>query len=196
MRKQNPLPMSDYIPLSLLNDFTFCPYSIYLHNVYGSADQDLFYAVPQIRGGFAHETIDSKRVSTRKDVLLSLPVVSEKYCLTGKIDLYDVEQKKLIERKYRLSQVYQGQLYQLWGQFFCMQEMGYEIEKLAFYEISTHKTLPVSLPSSDDIAKFESFLDTFVRYDPSNNIAVSPNKCQHCVYCNLCDKTEEENVYS
>ena len=26
--------MNDYIPLSTLNDFIFCPYSIYLHSVY------------------------------------------------------------------------------------------------------------------------------------------------------------------
>ena len=29
----------DYISISTLNDFIFCPYSIYLHNVYMDADE-------------------------------------------------------------------------------------------------------------------------------------------------------------
>ena len=29
----------DYIHISTLNDFIFCPYSIYLHNVYMESDE-------------------------------------------------------------------------------------------------------------------------------------------------------------
>jgi hypothetical protein len=47
--------MTEYIPLSMLNDFVFCPYSIYLHNVYMEADEDLFKAPPQIKGTIAHQ---------------------------------------------------------------------------------------------------------------------------------------------
>ncbi len=31
--------MDDYISISTLNDFIFCPYSIYLHNVYMETDE-------------------------------------------------------------------------------------------------------------------------------------------------------------
>ena len=31
--------MEDYISISTLNDFIFCPYSIYLHNVYMETDE-------------------------------------------------------------------------------------------------------------------------------------------------------------
>ena len=40
--------MDDYIAISTLNDFIFCPYSIYLHNVYMEADEGVYHAVPQI----------------------------------------------------------------------------------------------------------------------------------------------------
>jgi CRISPR-associated protein Cas4 len=50
--------MYDYIAISTLNDFIFCPYSIYLHNVYITCEEELFHAVPQTRGKAAHETID------------------------------------------------------------------------------------------------------------------------------------------
>lgn len=42
--------MSDHIPISWLNDYVFCPYSIYLHNVYMSTDEGLYHALPQVRG--------------------------------------------------------------------------------------------------------------------------------------------------
>ena len=39
-----------YISISTLNDFIFCPYSIYLHNVYMESDEGLYNATPQTRG--------------------------------------------------------------------------------------------------------------------------------------------------
>jgi CRISPR-associated protein Cas4 len=94
----------DYISISTLNDFIFCPYSIYLHNVYMDTDEGLFHAAPQTRGKIAHESVDNKTASTRGGDLLSLPVVSEKYGLVGKIDIYRGNEHKLIERKYQLKQ--------------------------------------------------------------------------------------------
>lgn len=42
--------MDDYISISLLNDFIFCPYSIYLHNVYMESDESQYHAAPQTMG--------------------------------------------------------------------------------------------------------------------------------------------------
>ncbi|SJZ63676.1 CRISPR-associated protein Cas4, subtype PREFRAN [Porphyromonas crevioricanis] len=188
--------MDDYILISTLNDFIFCPYSIYLHNVYMSMDKDLYHAAPQLRGTLAHGATDDRSSSTRKDVILALPICSERFHLIGKIDVYRQREKKLIERKYQLKQIFQGQIYQLWAQFFCMKEMGYEVESIAFYEMSTNKMRPIPLPSSDEELEFEAFIARFLNYDPSEPIITNPNKCKHCIYCNLCDKTDVENVYS
>ena len=157
----------DYISISTLNDFIFCPYSIYLHNVYENTDESLFHATPQAQGRIAHETVDEKNSSTRKDVLQALPVYSEKYGLMGKIDVYKMKEKYLVERKYQLRQIYQGQIYQLWAQLFCLQEMGYKVERIAFYEISTKRTFPINLPTAEDIQRFEHFLRSFRNYDPT-----------------------------
>ncbi len=185
----------NYISISTLNDFIFCPYSIYLHNVYENTDESLFHATPQTRGRIAHETVDKKKSSTRKDILQALPVYSEKYGLMGKIDVYKAKEKYLVERKYQLRQIYQGQFYQLWAQMFCLQEMGYEVERIAFYEISTKRIIPVNLPTNEDIQRFELFLHSFRSYDPTQPFLPNLNKCRHCIYCNLCDKTTEDNVY-
>ncbi len=187
--------MEDYISISTLNDFIFCPYSIYLHNVYMETDEGLYHATPQTRGKIAHETIDKKKASNRADDLQALPILSEKYGLMGKIDIYKGKEQKLIERKYNLKQIFQGQIYQLWAQYLCMMEMGYTIQSLAFYEISTNKMIPVRLPTEEDVKGFESFLERFRSYDPTASMATNMNKCRHCIYCNICDKTEEENVY-
>ena len=67
----------DYISISTLNDFIFCPYSIYLHNVYMESDEGLYHATPQTRGRNAHDAVDTKKASNREDVLQSLPVQSK-----------------------------------------------------------------------------------------------------------------------
>ena len=51
--------MNDYISLSTLNDFIFCPYSIYLHNVYMETADDMYKAVPQIEGMLSHQGVDN-----------------------------------------------------------------------------------------------------------------------------------------
>ena len=115
--------IDDYIAISTLNDFNFCPYSIYLHNVYMDTDEGLYHAIPQTRGKIAHQSIDTKKASNRKDDLQSFPVFSEKYRLMGKVDMFKKKEKLLIERKYQLKQIFQGQIYQLWAQYFCLLEM-------------------------------------------------------------------------
>ncbi len=88
--------MDDYIAISTLNDFIFCPYSIYLHNVYMEMDEGVYHAVPQTRGRIAHETVDNKKTSNRSDELQALPIISERYGLTGKIDIYRRREKKRV----------------------------------------------------------------------------------------------------
>ena len=185
----------DYISISTLNDFIFCPYSIYLHNVYMDTDEGLYHATPQTRGKLAHEPVDTKTSSDKKNEILALPVMSEQLGVMGKIDVYRKNEKKLIERKYQLKQIYQGQIYQLWAQYFCMVEMGYEVDEIAFYEISTNKTISISLPTIADKIELEGFIKSFKEYNPATQFVANPNKCRHCIYCNLCDKTEENNVY-
>ena len=188
--------MNDLIAISTLNDFIFCPYSIYLHQVYVDTDEDMYHAKPQTRGRNAHEKVDMKHTSTKKSVLESLPVLSHELGVYGKIDVYNKETKTLIERKYLLKNIYQGQYYQLWAQYYCMLEMGYEVDGLAFYEISSRKTIKVPLPGDVEKEELARFVDSYRNYNPKEPLVINENKCTHCIYCNLCDKTDKENVYS
>jgi CRISPR-associated exonuclease Cas4 len=189
--------MNDYISLSMLNDFIFCPYSIYLRSVYMGADEELYKASPQIRGTIAHQGVDSKTGSTRKGDLMSLPVYSDELGISGKIDIYKQDRHLLVERKNNLKRIFRGQTYQLWGQYFCMREMGYEVERLAFYEMSTNKMFEVERPGDSEKRELVEFVEKFKRYSPGvTDFKANPNKCVHCIYCNLCDKTATDNVYT
>lgn len=157
----------------------------------------IYHAPPQTQGRIAHQTVDHKTASNRSNDILSLPVYSEKYGIMGKIDVYKKDEKRLIERKYKIQQIFQGQIYQLWAQMICLREMGYPVESIVFYETSTNKTIPLSMPTDSDLLGFYDFLHKFRSFNPlSTPFAVNPNKCRHCIYCNLCDKTTIDNVYS
>jgi len=133
----------------------------------------------------------NKNINTNKNII-------DKFDLSiiGKIDLYIGREKKLIERKYQLNNIYQGQIYQLWAQYFCMTEMGYNIDSLAFYAISTNTTFPIEIPNEANKIELINFISRFKHFDPTKHLKVNTNKCIHCIYCNLCDKIDVENVYS
>lgn len=97
--------MEDLILISNLNDFIFCPVSIYFHKLYGNQDKLTYQSQYQINGTKAHEKVDNKRYSSRKDVKMALDVYSDEYKIVGKIDLYDGISKILIERKSVLKNI-------------------------------------------------------------------------------------------
>lgn len=189
--------MNDYIPLATLNDFIFCPYSIYLHSVYMETEDEVYKAPPQTRGTIVHQATDMKTGSNRHADLLALPVFSDELGIMGKIDIFKQDRRLLIERKNNLRNIYHGQIYQLWGQYFCMEEMGYDVRQLAFYEIATNKMTTLPLPGPEGKEELKRFIEEFKTYDPLlTPFKVNPNKCRHCIYCNLCDKTNLDNVYT
>ena len=55
--------MDDIIKISNINDFIFCPVSIYFHNLYGNQEKLMFQSKYQLNGTKSQETIDRK--STR-----------------------------------------------------------------------------------------------------------------------------------
>lgn len=187
--------MEDYIPISTLNDFVFCPYSIYLHNIYMSADDGLYHAVPQLKGRSAHNSLDDKTYSSKKNDIMSLGVYSETLGVAGKIDLYKTDRNLLVERKYRLTKIYRGQYYQLWAEYFCMLEMGYKVNDIAFYEMATNKLIPVRSPGDMEYNELQKVISDYRHYSPDAEIEINISKCSHCIYSNLCDKTASDNVY-
>ena len=107
--------MEEMIPISYINDFTFCPASIYFHGLIDGSDKMLYQSKYQIEGPASHHTVDNHTYSTKKDILQGMHVCSIKYGLIGKIDIFDKKNKILIERKKRISKIYSGHIFQLYG---------------------------------------------------------------------------------
>ncbi len=105
MRKamaENPLSISN------LNDFIFCPVSIYFHSLDYDTEKMSYQQEEQINGTAAHDAVDSGRYSNRKTILQATAVYCEKYGLLGKIDLFDVQKGILTERKKKIKTVFDG----------------------------------------------------------------------------------------
>lgn len=190
--------MELYLKISYLNDFIFCPLSIYYHQLYGSLSERLYYGASQLDGKAVHEAIDEKRYSTHRKILQSIDVFSNEYKLCGKIDLFDTEKGLLTERKKHISTIYDGYVFQLYAQCICMREMGYDVKSLRFYSSDDNKVYPVPLPE-DDVEMFEKFkrtnqemqsfsMDSFV---PENEL-----KCQTCIYNDFCDRPLAPKLYN
>lgn len=98
-------------------------------------------------------------------------MISNELGIYGKIDIYDRSKKILIERKYALKNIYRGQYYQLWAQFFCMVEMGYAVKSLAFYEFNNTKRLIDNIRENirDKFSKLFTQDDSVVIFDVNND---------------------------
>ena len=95
------------LAISQLNDFIFCPASIFFHSLETEENimvQDSF----QLNGTNAHQHSDSATYSTEKSVLQGVSVYCEKYNLIGKIDVFDEKTGVLTERKKKIKTVYDG----------------------------------------------------------------------------------------
>ena len=176
----------DYLQISKLNDFMFCPYSIYLHNVYENFHESSYHSTYQTAGKLVHAPIDKAEFSTEKDIMQGNAVYSNKYKLVGKIDTYNKKTKELVERKNKIKELYEGYYLQLYAQYFCLTEMGYEVEKLSFYSLSDNKKYKIDQPDAEARIKFENFINTMQNYDIDTFEGVSKSKCEKCIYNVLC----------
>ena len=183
--------MDDLIQISKINDFIFCPYSLYVHAIYEGFSQDVYHDVPQRVGKIKHENIEEGKYSNLKRYLQGLAVYSEKYGLVGKIDIYDSEERVLIERKYKIKKIYDGQKYQLWAQYFAMQEVGHEIDKLFIHSLSDNKKYQIELPGEEGEKIFADLINSMRNFEiMKEKVVVNPEKCKKCIYQELCGEAK------
>lgn len=141
--------MEETILISYLNDFIFCPVSIYFHKLYGQLDKNIYQSTFQVNGTDAHKSIDEKTYSSRKNILQGIDIFSSIYNIQGKIDLFDIATGKLIERKNKVSRIYDGYIFQLYAQFYGLVEMGYTVKQLIIHSMMDNKNYSIKLPEED-----------------------------------------------
>ncbi|MFV0290262.1 MAG: type V CRISPR-associated protein Cas4 [Mangrovibacterium sp.] len=189
--------MENLIQITYLNDFIFCPYSIYLHQIFEDGEIESFQASPQSEGRMVHADIDSEEHQTKdSSCVKGIYVYSESLKLYGKIDSYFPERRALVERKKEIKVLYQGYLYQLWAQFFAMREMGYCVDEIAFETIVGKRYLLQQLPTVADYGRLKKVVLSMAAFRPEEFETQNSNKCVHCIYSALCDKTTVDHVYT
>ena len=178
------------ILITQLNDFIFCPASIYFHMLYGDTDRMMYQSEAQINGTAAHSAIDHNRYSDRKEVICGLDVYSEKYGLVGKIDIFNTKTGNLIERKRKVVNIYDGYVFQLYAQCFALRESGYSVRSLTIRSLSDNKNYPIPLPEDDLIMleRFEETIEKMHTFTMENFVQENILKCKNCIYEPACDR--------
>lgn len=187
--------MESYIKLTNLNDFIYCPKSIFYHTLYESYNSNLFHKKAQIEWKIIHETIDNKKYSSRKNILQGLEVYNDFYKIAGKIDIFNIKTWELIERKTQIfkdengkEKIYKWQKYQIWWQMFCLEEMWYEIKTLWIYSVKDNKKYRIFKPSKKEIIWFENVLEKYKNFNLLQKYwKQNIKKCKECIYNELCD---------
>lgn len=143
----------------------------------------------QTAGELAHKNIENRNYSSLKKYKQNMAVYSDKYRLCDKVDIYDIEEYVLIEYKNKINEIYDGQKYQLYGQYFCLSEMGYQVNKIFLYSKLDNKKYILDIPNQDEKIKFENLIHRINTFDIfKDNTNININKCIKCIYNNLCDK--------
>ncbi len=188
--------MEAYLKIAYLNDFIFCPLSIYYHELFGKTETMLYHSKPQIDGKAAHESIDSGTYSTHTRILQGSTVYSQKYSLCGRIDTFDIEKGILTERKKKVTTVYDGYIFQLYAQCICLREMGYRVSSLRIWSKDDNKIYQIRLPEEDTerFSAFEKTMQDIVNFNPESFQPSNPLKCRTCIYSVFCDKAMEDNI--
>ncbi len=175
------------LAISQLNDFIFCPVSIFFHSLENEENimvQDSF----QLNGTDAHKCSDSATYSTKKSMLQGISVYCEKYNLIGKIDVFNEKSGILTERKKKIKVVYDGYIYQIYAQYFSLVEMGYKVNKLRLYSMDDNKVYNISKPEEDTemFDKFEHIIHEMNDFSFESFKQCNISKCQRCIYEPLC----------
>lgn len=181
--------MNEYpIAIANLNDFIFCPISIYFHNLEVNTDKIQYQDEVQLNGAAKHEKCDNATYSTSKNMLQGISVFSEKYGLFGKIDQFDEKTGVLTERKKKIRTIYDGYVYQLYAQYFALQEMGFFINEMRLYSMDDNKVYLIAKPEQDNehFRGFVRLIDDMRTFSFDGFIQSNNSKCKQCIYEPLC----------
>lgn len=175
--------MEQYIQISKINDFLYSPVSVYLHSFFEDFKEKLYKEKPQIIGTINHKNIDEGKYSSKKNILSGLSVYSNKYKIMGKIDIFNKDTKELIERKTKIKKIYKGYEIQLFAQYFCLKEMGYEVEKLFLHSLEDNKRYKIKIPTKKDQKEFSQIIKKIQNFNPEDLLK------------NSCDFNSRNSIY-
>ena len=185
--------MEELLPMTSINDFLFCPRSLYYGNIFRrSLGKDAFQQTPQKKGLAAHRTVDEGAYSSRQDVMTGRMVFCETFGLLGRIDIYDARTRTLTERKWSVTAVWEGYRMQLYAQCRALAEMGWPVDFLKLHSKKDNRTHDIPLPGEEDWRRLAEILEGMRGFRLDAPFDRNPKKCAGCIYRELCDVYEPE----
>ena len=183
--------MEETILISYLNDFIFCPASIYFHKLYGGLETTLYQNTSQINGKDSHKAVDNQKYSSKKSILHGIDIYSEEYGIEGKIDIFDIEKGVLTERKRTIVKIYDGYIFQVYAQYYALTEMGYKVNKIRLHSMTDNKNYEIKLPFEDKImdSKFKKLIRDIHEFNLETFKQTNLEKCKNCIYEPSCDRS-------
>ncbi len=176
------------ILISNLNDFIFCPVSIYFHLLEDDEERVLIQDSFQLNGTQAHKNSDFATYSSKRSMLQGMGVYCAEHGLCGKIDTFDVERGILTERKKKIKTIYDGYVFQIYAQYFSLLEMGYTVNEIRLYSMDDNKVYKIKKPEEDleMQKKFKQLLNNIKNFSFENFKQDNDLKCRNCIYEVLC----------
>src|SRR6266498_757475 len=195
----------DALPLSLLNDFLYCPRRAALKAIEGHREENEH----TIRGDIAHEHADLPGYEIAKGVTLlrALPVWSDRLGLSGKCDIVEIELDanpkseirnpkwlRPVEYKKGKRRQFDNDDAQLCAQALCLEEMfGIMVDSGAVFHAASKRRREVKFTSElrqlteNAIAELHTMLNTQLStINPQLPQAVFKPACEECSLFEIC----------
>jgi len=181
----------DYIQLSSIQHYVFCPRQCGLIHVEGMWAENLFTA----RGKILHERVDTGDDETRGDLRVTrgLAVYSKRLGLSGKADVVEFHEKGGVSVpfpvEYKSGKPKQDicDLAQVCAQAFCLEEMTLApVRQAAIYYGRPRRRLAVEL--DDDLRRETERVIAAVHDMVKNRIVPPAKKEKKCATCSLLDQ--------
>lgn len=105
--------------------------------------------------------------------------------------MYDKKKKILTEKKKHIKTIYDGYIFQLYAQYFALEEMGFKIKELRLYSMDDNKVYNINLPENDKemFNKFEKLIVDIRNFDIHAFVQNNKSKCEKCIYECACDRS-------
>ncbi len=176
----------DYIQISKINDFLFCPRSLYFHSVYENFDDAQYKARPQIAGTLKHASVDSDTYSSQERYMQGTEVFSAQYGIIGKIDVYNKQSQTLIEKKNVIKQIHIGYLFQLYAEKLAIEEMGFPVKKMVLHSLTDNKKYTIKLTKKEKELFAQTLKEMRGFRMEKSTMSTNIKKCAGCIYRELC----------
>ncbi|KTC70107.1 CRISPR-associated protein Cas4/endonuclease Cas1 fusion [Legionella birminghamensis] len=193
--------MDDYLPLSALQHYAFCPRQFALIHIEQVWSENKFTA----EGRILHERVDSGEKGQRKNFRTerNVVLVSNHYKLSGKIDLLEVEMEQgqaihffPVEYKRGKPKVENWDRVQLCAQALCLEEMrGIPINEGAIWYWNIRRRVSVPIDQKLRAETIQIIADTHALLQKGNTPAPTPDKTR-CKACSLFDICQPEIMRS